>query len=245
MASIELKNVIVDFPIYNANTRSFKNTLLKATIGGKIGILEQNVNIRALDDISFTLKDGDRLGLVGHNGAGKSTLLRLLGKVYVPCGGTAQIKGTIGSLIAISLGIDQEATGRENIYIRGSLLGLKQGEIKEKIGQIIELCDLGSFIDLPIRTYSTGMQMRLAFAVSTMIRPNILIMDEWLSVGDESFRNKAESRMAELVSNAQILIIASHSKALIKNTCNRVIWLEHGKIKMDGNPEEVLTAYFG
>ena len=243
MASIELKDVIVDFPIYN--TRSFKNTVLKATIGGKVDIYEQNINIRALDGIAFTLKDGDRLGLVGHNGAGKSTLLRLLGKVYIPCAGTARIEGSIGSLIAISLGIDQEATGRENIYIRGSLLGLKKQEIEQKIGQIIELCDLGSFIDLPIRTYSTGMQMRLAFAVSTMIRPDILIMDEWLSVGDESFRSKAESRMVDLVNNAQILIIASHSKELIKNTCNRVIWLEHGKIKMDGTPEDVLTAYFG
>ena len=245
MASIELKDVIVDFPIYNANTRSFKNTVLKATIGGKVDIYEQNINIRALDGIAFTLKDGDRLGLVGHNGAGKSTLLRLLGKVYIPCAGTARIEGSIGSLIAISLGIDQEATGRENIYIRGSLLGLKKQEIEQKIGQIIELCDLGSFIDLPIRTYSTGMQMRLAFAVSTMIRPDILIMDEWLSVGDESFRSRGESRMVDLVNNAQILIIASHSKELIKNTCNRVIWLEHGKIKMDGTPEDVLTAYFG
>ena len=245
MASIELKDVIVDFPIYNANTRSFKNTVLKATSGGKVDIYEQNINIRALDGIAFTLKDGDRLGLVGHNGAGKSTLLRLLGKVYIPCAGTARIEGSIGSLIALSLGIDQEATGRENIYIRGSLLGLKKQEIEQKIGQIIELCDLGSFIDLPIRTYSTGMQMRLAFAVSTMIRPDILIMDEWLSVGDESFRSKAESRMVDLVNNAQILIIASHSKELIKNTCNRVIWLEHGKIKMDGTPEDVLTAYFG
>ena len=244
MASIELKDVIVDFPIYNANTRSFKSTILKAATGGEVGILEQNVNIRALDGISFTLKDGDRLGLVGHNGAGKSTLLRLLGKVYAPCAGTARIEGSIGSLIAISLGIDQEATGRGNIYIRGSLLGLKKKDIDARIDQIIGLCELGSFIDLPIRTYSTGMQMRLAFAVSTMIRPNILIMDEWLSVGDESFKNKAERRMAELVSNAQILVIASHSKELIRKNCNRVIWLEHGKIKMDGKPEDVLKAYF-
>lgn len=158
--------------------------------------------------------------------------------------GTARIEGSIGSLIAISLGIDQEATGRENIYIRGSLLGLKKKDIDARIDQIIGLCELGSFIDLPIRTYSTGMQMRLAFAVSTMIRPNILIMDEWLSVGDESFKNKAERRMAELVSNAQILVIASHSKELIRKNCNRVIWLEHGKIKMDGKPEDVLKAYF-
>lgn len=245
MACIEIKDVIVDFPIYNANTRSFKDTILKTATGGKVGILDQNVNIRALDGITFTLKDGDRLGLIGHNGSGKSTLLRLLGRVYVPCAGTALIEGTVGSLIAISLGIDQEGTGRENIYIRGSLLGLQKKEIDERIDQIIALCDLGSFIDLPIRTYSTGMQMRLAFAVSTMIHPNILIMDEWLSVGDESFKEKAENRLKALVNKTQILIIASHSRSLVEKTCNRVIWLEHGKVKMDGKPEKILNAYFG
>ena len=234
MVNIELKNVIVDFPIYNANTRSLKNTILQSTVGGKVDILDQNINIRALDGISFTLRDGDRLGLVGHNGAGKSTLLRVLGKVYVPCSGT----------VHISLGIDQEATGRENIFIRGSLLGVQRQEIEEQIENIIELCELGSFIDLPIRTYSTGMQMRLAFAVSTMIRPDILIMDEWLSVGDESFKDKAENRMTDLVNNAQLLIIASHSKDLLYKICNRIIWLEHGKIKMDGKPYDVLPEYF-
>ena len=215
-----------------------------STVGGKVDILDQNINIRALDGISFTLRDGDRLGLVGHNGAGKSTLLRVLGKVYVPCSGTVQIRGSIGSLIDISLGIDQEATGRENIFIRGSLLGVQRQEIEEQIENIIELCELGSFIDLPIRTYSTGMQMRLAFAVSTMIRPDILIMDEWLSVGDESFKDKAENRMTDLVNNAQLLIIASHSKDLLYKICNRIIWLEHGKIKMDGKPYDVLPEYF-
>ena len=213
-------------------------------MGVKVDILDQNINIRALDGISFTLRDGDRLGLVGHNGAGKSTLLRVLGKVYVPCSGTVQIRGSIGSLIDISLGIDQEATGRENIFIRGSLLGVQRQEIEEQIENIIELCELGSFIDLPIRTYSTGMQMRLAFAVSTMIRPDILIMDEWLSVGDESFKDKAENRMTDLVNNAQLLIIASHSKDLLYKICNRIIWLEHGKIKMDGKPYDVLPEYF-
>ena len=164
--------------------------------------------------------------------------------LFRSCSGTVQIRGSIGSLIDISLGIDQEATGRENIFIRGSLLGVQRQEIEEQIENIIELCELGSFIDLPIRTYSTGMQMRLAFAVSTMIRPDILIMDEWLSVGDESFKDKAENRMTDLVNNAQLLIIASHSKDLLYKICNRIIWLEHGKIKMDGKPYDVLPEYF-
>lgn len=244
MAYIELKNAVVDFPIYNANTRSFKSRIIRAATGGKVGILDQNIIIRALDNISFTLREGDRLGLIGHNGSGKSTLLRVLGKVYKPSAGAAYIEGQVGSLIAISLGIDREATGRENIFIRGSLLGLTKKDIAEKLDQIIDFCELGSFIDLPIRTYSTGMQMRLAFAVSTMVRSDILIMDEWLSVGDEAFRQRAEERMTELVNNAQILVIASHSKSLIQKTCNRVIWLEHGKIKMDGRPEDVVGKYF-
>lgn len=244
MAHIEINHAVVDFPIYNANTRSFKSTMLKAATGGKLDVKEQNVIIRALDDITFSLKNGDRVGLIGHNGSGKSTLLRLLGKVYVPCSGTAEIEGTVGSLIDISLGIDTEATGRENIYIRGSLLGLGAKEIDSKIDQIIQFCDLGGFINLPIRTYSTGMQMRLAFAVSTMIRPDILIMDEWLSVGDESFKEKAEERMTELVSSTQILVIASHSKKLVEKNCNRIIWLEHGRVRMDGTPEIVLPHYF-
>ncbi len=151
----------------------------------------------------------------------------------------------IGSLIDISLGIDPEATGRENIYFRAGLLGMRRAEISKQMDDIIEFSELGNFVDMPLRTFSTGMHLRLAFAVSTMLRPEILLMDEWLSVGDEGFKHKAEKRMAELVQATNILVIATHSRDLILDTCNRVMWLEHGKIRMDSDPDSVVTAYFG
>lgn len=246
MAIVEFSNVSVDFPIYNASGRSLKKSLMRVATGGQLGADEQGrVVVRALEDLNFTLQDGDRVGLVGHNGAGKSTLLRLLSGVYQPSIGTARIDGEVGSLLDISLGINGEATGRENIYMRGGLLGLKRSEVTRQLDEIIAFSELGDFIDMPVRTYSTGMHLRLAFSVSTVLRPEILLMDEWLSVGDESFRHKAEARMAEIVQSTHILVIASHSRALIHNTCNRVLWLEHGHLKMDGNPEKVLADYFG
>ena len=246
MSLIEFKNVCVDFPIYNANGRSLKKRLMQVATGGQLGADQQGrVIVRALEDLTFTLRDGDRVGLLGHNGAGKSTLLRLLSSVYEPSSGTAVIKGEIGSLIDISLGTDPEATGRENIFLRGGILGMTKSEIAEKLDEIIEFSELGDFVDMPIRTYSSGMHLRLAFAVSTTIKPEILLMDEWLSVGDEGFKHKAESRMNELVKSTNILVIASHSRELVMHTCNRVLWLEHGKIKMDGDPATVTAAYFG
>jgi len=245
MASIEFNNVCIDFPIYNANGRSLKKRLMQVATGGQLGSDQQGrVVVRALEDLSFSLKDGDRVGLLGHNGAGKSTLLRLLCGVYEPSSGSARINGVIGSLIDISLGIDSEATGRENIYFRGGLLGMTKTEIRKQINDIIEFSELGNFVDMPMRTYSSGMHLRLAFAVSTILRPEILLMDEWLSVGDEGFKHKAEQRMTELVQATNILVIASHSREVILQTCNRAIWLEHGRIRMDGAPESVVTAYF-
>jgi lipopolysaccharide transport system ATP-binding protein len=246
MASIEFNNVCVDFPIYNANSRSLKKRLMQVATGGQLGADQQGrVVVRALEGLSFTLKDGDRVGLLGHNGAGKSTLLRLLSGVYEPSSGSARINGEIGSLIDISLGIDPEATGRENIYFRGGLLGMTRAEISKQMDDIIEFSELGNFVDMPTRTYSSGMHLRLAFAVSTILRPEILLMDEWLSVGDEGFKHKAEQRMTELVQATNILVIASHSREVILHTCNRAIWLEHGKIRMDGDVDSVTTAYFG
>ena len=246
MASVEFKNVCVDYPIYNSSARSLKKRLMQVATGGQLGSDAQgHVIVRAIDDLTLRLGDGDRLGLVGHNGSGKSTLLRVLAGVYAPSSGTAEVRGEISSLIDISLGIDPEATGRENIYLRGSLLGMTKGEIGRHLEDIIDFSELGEFIDMPVRTYSTGMHLRLAFAVSTTIRPQILLMDEWLSVGDERFRQKAESRMAELLRATSILVIAGHSRKLVLDTCNRAIWLEHGRVRLEGTAQEVCAAYFG
>ncbi len=245
MAHIVLDHVTVDFPIYNARNRSLKNTVMQAATGGAVNFGTDRTIIRSLDDVSFTLSEGDRVGLVGHNGAGKSTLLRTLSKVYYPTSGSADIEGEIGSLVDISLGIDQEATGRENIFIRGALLGLSRSEIEDNFQEIVDFSELGPFIDMPVRTYSSGMHLRLAFAVATIIRPEILLMDEWLSVGDAAFNDKAETRLTNLVKSSRILVIASHSRELIQKTCNRALWFEHGCLKMDSTPQEVCKAYWG
>jgi len=246
MTFIATRQACVDFPIYNANARSLKKRLFKAATGGKISVEEDRlVTIRALHNIDLKIKEGERVGLLGHNGSGKSTLLRLLGKVYEPTSGEVLIKGKIGSLIDVGLGINPEISGLDNIYLRGALLGLTRQEIKDKIDDIVSFSDLGDFIEMPVRTYSSGMHLRLAFSVSTAIHAEILLMDEWLSVGDEGFRERAEKRLREMIDSTHILVIASHSKELILNTCNRALWLEHGQIKMDGSPENVAQSYFG
>jgi lipopolysaccharide transport system ATP-binding protein len=246
MAHILLNNVGIEIPIFNASTRSLKKKLIQTVTGGSIHQYDEGlVVVKALQNINLEIKHGDRIGLLGHNGAGKSTLLRVLSGVYKPTHGQATIKGYASSLIDVSLGIDSEATGRENIFIRAALLGLSKKQITEQMEEIIEFSELGDFIDMPVRTYSSGMHLRLAFSVSTIIRPEILIMDEWLSVGDESFKHKAEVRMQELVEGTSVLIIATHSRELIMKTCNRALWLEHGKIKMDENVKDVCELYFG
>lgn len=246
MASIQFIQAGVEIPIFNANSRSLKNRLMQIATGGTLTSDHSGqVVVRALHDLNFQLADGDRVGLVGHNGAGKSTLLRVLSGVYAPTCGQVDLQGQVASLIDVSLGIDHEATGRENIFLRGALLGLSKRESNAKLDEIIEFSELGDYIDMPVRTYSSGMHLRLAFSVSTVIRPEILLMDEWLSVGDENFKHKAEARLGELMQATKILVIASHSRDLIMKTCTRVLWLEHGAIKMDGAPDDVCAAYFG
>lgn len=246
MSFIQLKDVSVEFPIYNSSSRSLKNRVLSIATGGKIERRSDRlVIVRGLDGVSLTFKDGDRIGLIGHNGSGKTTLLRVLSGIYTPTQGTSVIDGHCVSLININLGIDPDATGRENIRLRSAMMGMHPREITEKFDQIANFSGLGEFLDVPFRTYSSGMQLRLAFATSTAVRPEILIMDEWLSTGDEDFKERANERMSELVNSTKILVLASHSKQLLEKNCNRIVWLEHGKIKMDGTPSDVLPAYFG
>lgn len=242
---ISLQNVCVDIPVFNSQGRSLKKTVMGIATGGKIGLTETGKTIiRSLNDINLDILPHERIGLIGHNGAGKSTLLRVLGRVYSPSSGKAIIEGKIGSLIDISLGIDAEATGIENIFLRAALLGIPKKEVEQALPEIIEFTQLGEFIEMPVRTYSTGMHMRLAFAVSTMISPDILLMDEWLSVGDEAFQLKAENRLNRLIERSNVLVIASHSRKLIERCCTRVLWLEHGRIKLDGSPSTICPQYF-
>jgi lipopolysaccharide transport system ATP-binding protein len=246
MAIIDFQRVCVDFPVFNSIGRSLKKRLMSVATGGQLSEDATGVVvIRALENLTFKFEDGERVALLGHNGAGKTTLLRVLSGVYAPTLGSAVTQGQLGSLIDISLGIDPEASGLDNIYIRGRLLGMSAAEIKAKTPEIVEYSELGDFIEMPVRTYSTGMHMRLAFTISTTLRPEILLMDEWLSVGDEGFKHKAEARMNDVVQSTNILVIATHSRELALKTCTRALWLEHGKIKMDATPSEVCDAYFG
>jgi lipopolysaccharide transport system ATP-binding protein len=231
MTHIKFDKVCVDFPIYNTSSRSLKVQLMQAATGGRMGANERGrVVVRALDNISLELHEGDRLGVIGHNGAGKSTLLRVVTGVYEPSGGRAEVCGAVNSLIDLNLGMDGEATGVENIYLRGALLGYKRSHLSAKLQEIVDFAGLGGFINMPLRTYSTGMQMRLAFSIATLTQPDILVMDEWLTVGDADFQEKAQRRLNELIQNTSILVIASHSAELVSQLCNRVVRLNRGAL---------------
>lgn len=229
--SILARDVTVKFPILENSHRSLKKAVLNLTTGGKIGHdAGQHVTVTALDSLNFEFNQGDRIGLVGHNGSGKTTLLRVLSGVYAPTRGDLKVNGKIASLLDLSMGLDPDATGFENIYLRGVLDGLHPKEIRDKTDEIADFSELGEYLNLPVRTYSSGMMLRLAFAISTSIEADIIIMDEWLSVGDADFSAKAATRLESLVDKASILILASHSPELVSRVCNRQIRLEHGRI---------------
>jgi ABC-2 type transport system ATP-binding protein/lipopolysaccharide transport system ATP-binding protein len=199
--------------------------------------------VQGLRDITLDLKPGDRLGLVGHNGAGKTTLLRVLSGIYYPTIGTITCVGKRMPLTDITVGQDDEATGYQMIQLRGLLLGLSQAEIEAKVDEIAEFSELGEFLDFPIRTYSSGMALRLFFSIATSITADILLMDEWIAAGDEAFMKKANARLQALVDQAHIIVIASHSRATLQRICNRGVLLEGGRIKHSGSLEEVFGAY--
>lgn len=245
MASIRFSDVEISFPIFNANGRSITSRLLQTATGGKLDKDPDGlILVQALRGVSFQIQAGDRVGLIGHNGAGKSTILRAMNKIYQPARGQVAIDGDVASLIDLNLGVNPEATGLENIWIRGRLLGMSKEEISRSLEEIIAFSELGEFIEMPVRTYSSGMMLRLAFSISTFIRPNIILMDEWLSVGDESFRHKAEKRLTQMIESTEILVIASHSPELLSKLCNKILWFEHGKLVAEGTPSFILPQYF-
>jgi len=244
MAFIELKGVTLDLPIYEVHGRSLKRQL--AQLGRRNAIAEGNdgvVIVRALSDVSVRFESGQRIGLIGHNGAGKSTILRVMAGIYAPTAGEVAREGKVVPLLDISLGMDDNSTGLQNIRLRGLLLGMTDSELKAKQQEIADFCELGDYLDLPIRTYSSGMRVRLAFAISTAVDAEILLLDEVMGVGDASFMHKAQARLADLHRRAEIVVLAMHSNAEIRRTCDTVLWMDHGGVRMFGPTEEIVSAY--
>ncbi len=231
MAFIIAKNLSIVYPIYGTNARSIKSKTISKLTGGTLQSDKDSkiVHFRALDKLSFNWKEGDKIGLVGHNGSGKSTLLRTILGIFVPIHGYINVHGRISSMLSISAGLENDATGLENIYLRGKILGCNKYQIDNMTQDIVEFCDLGKFIEMPLRVYSSGMLMRLAFGIATSVNSDIILMDEWLSVGDESFAKKSEDRLNDLVKKAKILVIASHNSSLVDRVCNKIYHMHKGK----------------
>lgn len=251
MPSIAIDRLQIDFPLYHGQSRS-----LKKHVGNKISSLRpgspaahlmqdgrERTVVSVLRDVSFVLKSGERLGLIGRNGAGKTTLLRAMAGIYEPVGGRVRLEGSIGTLLDASLGMNMELTGRENIRLYGLHAGLSKAEISQIDQDVQDFADLGSYMDMPVKTYSSGMTVRLAFGLATAVKPQILLMDEWFLAGDGAFMNKAQERLEAMVQHADVLVISTHQPDVMRKWCTRVIWLEDGRIRMDGTPDEVLDVY--
>jgi ABC-type polysaccharide/polyol phosphate transport system ATPase subunit len=241
---LRLRNVSVEFPIYQGSSRSLKKVLLASSTRGNLGRDgADRINVRALSDISLEIADGDRMALIGLNGAGKTTLLKLLAGVYEPTRGIFRSAGRVSSLLDIHVGLNGDATGRENIILRGMYMGIHPRDMRARAAAVAEFTELADYLDMPVRTYSAGMMVRLAFAISTCIPPDILIMDEWLSAGDAQFLEKAERRVEEFVRASSILVIASHSLELVERWCNRGILLHQGRVLAIGPIVEILADF--
>ena len=223
------------------NVRSIKEDLFSLFDRSKRRNLLKDV--KALRDFSIHVGEGERVGVIGHNGAGKSTLLKAVSGIYPIDSGSIKVVGKVRALFDISLGFDLESSGRENVMYRGLLLGAHPTEMKEKMEEIISFADLGEFIDYPVKTYSTGMAVRLAFAVSTCIDGEILLLDEVLGAGDAAFQVKANKRIMDMMDNAKIMMFVTHDVAAMKRICNRAILMDHGSIVFDGSPEEAVDRY--
>lgn len=230
MVSIKLDKVSLVYKLHDKLTLSAPDRRL-GTTGGRIEGSGRKQFVQALDDVSFELTAGDRLGLIGPNGAGKTTLLKVLYGIYEPSGGKVAIEGKVDALFNINIGFRREATGRRNIVLRGLINGWSEAEIEEKMEDIIAFSELGDFIDLPFKAYSQGMAARLAFSVATALEPEILLMDEWIGAGDSSFQEKAKRRMDELAEKAGIIVLATHSENLIRSVCTKRLMLRAGRME--------------
>lgn len=240
MANIIIEDLSIKFRIYHNRSPSLKDGFANLVKRNKISSYS---DFWAIKDISLSIKEGDRVGVVGHNGAGKSTLLKALCRVYESDFGKITINGRIAPLLEIGAGFHPEFTGRENIYLNGAILGYSKQQIAEIESDVIAFAEQDEFIDTPIKYYSTGMYMRLAFSLATAVQPDILILDEVFAGGDAGFISKAKTRMNEIISKAKILILVSHDESLIRSFCNRIIWLDHGRLVADGGVSEIMDKY--
>ncbi len=242
MARIELDHVSVTFRVRRPQGRvTFKEYLINSLL--RRWRPPPPMVVRALEDVSLTIGPGERVGIVGHNGAGKSTLLKLLAGVYPPTVGRRVVEGDVASLFEIALGFEPEGTGWENIVYRGYLQGETPRSISAKIQDIAEFTELGEDLKRPVRHYSSGMMLRLAFAIATAIRPEVLLVDEVLSVGDYAFQEKARKRMRDMIARAELIVMVSHDLLALGKFCRRGLWMDHGKIRLDGPIEDVIRAY--
>jgi ABC-2 type transport system ATP-binding protein/lipopolysaccharide transport system ATP-binding protein len=245
MPLIEANNIGIEFPVAPPNARSFRHLAIRTAsrVGGKVSKDEGSFRfVRALDGVSFTLKRGDRLGLVGPNGAGKTTLIRVLAGIYEPTAGSLRMVGRNVPMFDIGLGMDDEASGYENIRIRGLILGLSPQQIDERIAEIAEFAELGDYLELPIRTYSTGMLLRLVFSIAASIHGDIILMDEWIAVGDAHFRQKTHDRLQDITQSSGIVVLASHDHSLLRDTCNLALYLDGGRPRAFGALDDVLKV---
>ncbi|MCB1509491.1 MAG: ABC transporter ATP-binding protein [Hyphomicrobiaceae bacterium] len=244
MATITLRDIALTYPVIDGD-RSFRKILASKYVGGIIGQQQGGgrPHVNALRGINLQLKDGDRLGLVGHNGAGKSTLIKLLGGVLEPTSGQLEITGSRATLVTQGLGVDPEDTGYENIKLCGLYLGMKPHEIEERTQEIADFTELGDFLHLPVKTYSSGMVVRLAFAITTAISPEIMIMDEGIGAGDARFAKKAQGRIDSMINSCSIMVLASHSPSLIQQMCTTAAILSHGEVIAQGTVEDIMKEY--
>ena len=239
MAAIEVSHITMDFRMDKNRTTNLKEYVVNLLTG------KRNVTMfHALDDVSFTVEKGSITGLIGHNGAGKSTILKVISGIYRPTAGRVRVEGSIVPMLELGSGFDAELTGYENILLNGAILGYTKAFLLSRIDEIIEYSELGDFIHMPLKTYSSGMLARLAFSIATVVEPDVLIVDEILSVGDEHFRKKSRARMLELMQSAGTTVLfVSHNLDQLEEMCDRVIWLDHGKIRAAGDTKDVLAAY--
>lgn len=235
---ISIENVSMDYRIQQENIKSVKEYLVSA-VRGKITYRE----FRALENINLHIKKGEVCGIIGRNGAGKSTLLKVIAGVLTPTKGNVNIDGNIAPMLELGAGFDQDLTARENIFLNGAILGYSKQFLIDKFQEIVDFSELHDFIDQPVRTYSSGMMMRLAFSIATIVEPEVLIVDEILSVGDSHFQKKSEERMRKMMSGGTTVLMVSHSLKQIRELCSRVVWLDHGEVVMDGDTKIICDAY--